>query len=94
MEINHEAICIELRRWVSAIKRETVAAEITQRYFELGGGNLPLYPLEAPSAIHNNMQNLFRWLDSNTRKARARIDELKPAIVKALERRKQGTIIR
>lgn len=92
MEINHEAICIELRRWASATKRETVAAEITQCYFDLGGGDLPLYPVEAPGATHNNMQNIFRWLDGDSRKARAKIDELKPAILKALEHRRNGTI--
>lgn len=92
MEINYEAICIELRRWANATKRETVAAEITQHYFELGGGDLPLYPIEAPGATHNNMQNIFRWLDSGSRKAKVKIEALKPAILKALEHRRYGTI--
>jgi len=92
MEINYEAICIELRRWANATKRETVAAEITQHYFELGGGDLPLYPIEAPGATHNNMQNIFRWLDSGSRKAKVKIEALKPAILKALEQRRYGTL--
>jgi len=92
MEINYEAIRTYVRRWASATKRETVAAEITQLYFDLGGGDLPLYPVEAPGATHNNMQNIFRWLDGDSRKARVKIEKLKPAILKALELRRYGTI--
>ncbi|MEN3260110.1 toxin YdaT family protein [Sodalis endosymbiont of Spalangia cameroni] len=92
MKINHEALCIELRRWAIATKRETVAAEISRFYFELGGGDLPLYPLEAPGATHNNMQNIFRWLDSDSRKAREKIEILRPAILKALEYRRSGSV--
>lgn len=94
MQFNHEALCIELWHWAIATKRETVAAEISRFYFELGGGDLPLYPLDAPgaSATHNNMQNIFRWLDSDSRKAREKIKALRPAILKALEYRCSGSV--
>ncbi|HHK7933420.1 TPA: toxin YdaT family protein [Serratia marcescens] len=38
------------------------------------------------------MQNIFRWLDSGSRKAKVKIEALKPAILKALEQRRYGTI--
>lgn len=93
MEINdHGNLCAELRRWASSSKRETVAAEITKHYFAQGGGKLPLYPVEAPGATYNNMQNIFRWLDSDTPRARAKIGALRPAIVSALAERSHGTM--
>ncbi|MCD1124832.1 toxin YdaT domain-containing protein [Jinshanibacter sp. LJY008] len=74
-------------------KQATVAAEITEAYFKLGGGDLPLTRVDEDNATHNNKQRIFRWLDSCSCKSRIKIAELIPAIVAALppERRAKLT---
>lgn len=84
MKLKHDAICAELRSWAAETKQEIVAAEVAQAYFDLGGDELPLTPIDDEHATHNNKQRLFRWVDSDTDKARAKIAELTPAILQAL----------
>ncbi|HEN3281684.1 TPA: tRNA-(guanine-N1)-methyltransferase [Yersinia enterocolitica] len=84
MKLKHDAICAELRSWAAETKQEIVAAEVAQAYFDLGGDELPLTPIEDEHATRNNKQRLFRWVDSDTDKARAKIAELTPAILQAL----------
>ncbi|ATM95472.1 Protein of uncharacterised function (DUF1019) [Yersinia frederiksenii] len=84
MKLKHDAICAELRGWAAETKQEIVAAEIAQAYFVLGGGDLPLTPVNDEHATHNNKQRLFRWIDSDTDRSKTKIAELTPAILRAL----------
>ncbi|HHH2003258.1 TPA: toxin YdaT family protein [Yersinia enterocolitica] len=84
MKLKHDAICAELRGWAAETKQEIVAAEIAQAYFALGGGDLPLTPVNDEHATHNNKQRLFRWIDSDTDRSKTKIAELTPAIFRAL----------
>ncbi|EKN4882274.1 TPA: hypothetical protein R4368_003583 [Yersinia enterocolitica] len=60
MKLKHDAICAELRSWAAETKQEIVAAEVAQAYFDLGGDELPLTPIEDEHATYNNKQRLFR----------------------------------
>lgn len=84
MKIQHDAMCIELRSWAAETKQEIVAAEVAQAYFDLGGGDIPFTPNVNEQATYNNKQRLFRWIDSDTEKAREKVSELVPAILRAL----------
>lgn len=90
MEIKHELIRDALRGWATEATQRTVAAEITRAYFDM---NLDLPHLDRIeradgtvdfAAWHNNKQQIFRWLDSDTAGARRKIEMLQPAILLAL----------
>lgn len=84
MQIKHELIRETLRAWAVETNREYVGASISAAWFSRGGGALPLLPPSAPNANHVNQQNLFRWIDGDTSKAKAKVRELLPAILDAL----------
>lgn len=90
MEIKHELIRDALRGWATEATQRTVAAEITRAYFDM---NLDLPHLDQIeradgtvdfAAWHNNKQQIFRWLDSDTAGAHRKIEMLQPAILAAL----------
>lgn len=84
MQIKHELIRDVVRAWAMEINRENVGRAIAAEYFRLGGSALRLLPADQPNADHVNQQNLFRWLDSDTPRAKAKVQELVPAILNSL----------
>ncbi|QDL31455.1 toxin YdaT family protein [Serratia liquefaciens] len=90
MEIKHEQIREALRGWASEATQRTVAVEITRAYFDLQLQEPPLAQIEGAdgsvddAAWHNNKQQVFRWLDSDSVGARRKIQQLQPAILAAL----------
>lgn len=90
MEIKHEQIRDALRGWATEATQRTVAAEITRAYFKLKMQAPQLAQIERAdgsvddAAWHNNKQQIFRWLDSDSAGARQKIGELQPAILAAL----------
>lgn len=90
MEIKHEQIRDALRGWATEATQRTVAAEITRAYFKLEMQAPQLAQIERAdgsvddAAWHNNKQQIFRWLDSDSAGARQKIQELQPAILTAL----------
>ncbi|MEW7001436.1 toxin YdaT domain-containing protein [Serratia ureilytica] len=90
MEIKHEQIRDALRGWATEATQRTVAAEITRAYFKLEMQAPQLAQIERAdgsvddAAWHNNKQQIFRWLDSDSAGARQKIRELQPAILAAL----------
>lgn len=90
MEIKHEQIRDALRGWATEATQRTVAAEITRAYFKLKMQAPQLAQIERAdgsvddAAWHNNKQQIFRWLDSDSAGARQKIRELQPAILAAL----------
>lgn len=87
MEIKHEQIRDALRGWATEATQRTVAAEITRAYFKLKMQAPQLAQIERAdgsvddAAWHNNKQQIFRWLDSDSAGARQKIRELQPAIL-------------
>ncbi|MEN4199119.1 toxin YdaT family protein [Serratia marcescens] len=90
MEIKHEQIRDALRGWATEATQRTVAAEITRAYFNLQMQAPPLAQIEREdgsvddAAWHNNKQQIFRWLDSDSAGAHQKIQELQPAILAVL----------
>lgn len=82
MEIKHERIQTVLLALAARVGQAAAAAMITEKYHQLGGGNLPL----VAGRIWNNQQNIYhRWIEGNTPQQRAKIRELVPAIEAAVE---------
>ena len=79
MEIKHEQIRDALRGWATEATQRTVAAEITRAYFKLKMQAPQLAQIERAdgsvddAAWHNNKQQIFRWLDSDSAGARQKI---------------------
>lgn len=90
MEIKHEHLRQCLRGWASATSQRYVSAEITRAYFSLSLPAPALSRIELPAgdtdfaAWHNNKQQIFRWLDSDTAASVEKIRLLQPAILAAL----------
>ncbi|MHC5178632.1 toxin YdaT family protein [Serratia rhizosphaerae] len=90
MEIKHEQIRDALRGWATETTQRTVAVEITRAYFELKLKAPHLAQIERAdgsvddAAWHNNKQQLFRWLDTDSSAGRQKIQRLLPAILAAL----------
>lgn len=82
MEIKLERIQTVALSLAAKVGQAAAAAMITEKYHELGGGNLPL----VAGSIWNNQQNIFhRWLEGRTPLQRLKIRELAPAIHAASE---------
>lgn len=82
MGIKHEQIQTIAFSLAAKVGQAAAAAMITEKYHELGGGNLPL----VVGNIWNNQQNIFhRWLEGRTSHQRLKIRELAPAIRAASE---------
>ena len=86
MQIKHELIRDVVRAWAIEINRENVGRAVATEYFRLGGHVLRLLPADQPNADHVNQQNLFRWLDGDSASAKAKVQQLVPAILSALPR--------
>ncbi|KFK94563.1 MULTISPECIES: toxin YdaT family protein [unclassified Serratia (in: enterobacteria)] len=90
MEIKHEHLRDALRGWATELTQRTVTAEITRAYFALDLNRPHLERIEQADgtvdfdAWRNNKQRIFRWLDSDTERARQKIRLLQPAILAAL----------
>ncbi|TNV22852.1 tRNA-(guanine-N1)-methyltransferase [Buttiauxella sp. B2] len=93
MQIKHELVRDVIRTWAVGINRENVGRAVATEYFLLGGGDLRLLPVNEPGAGHVNQQNLFRWLDSDTDKAKAKVRQLLPAILNALPRQLSARLV-
>jgi len=93
MQIKHNAVRRAVRAWAVEIKRESVGQEIAAAWFSLGGGDLPLVPINEPRAGQKNQQNIFRWIDGDTELARKKVDLLYPAIITALPRHLSASLV-
>lgn len=93
MGIKHKLICETLRAWAIETNREYVGAKVAEAWFARSGTGLPLLPLGAANADHVNQQNLFRWVDGDTSKAKAKVQELLPAILDALPLRMSARLL-
>lgn len=86
MEIKHERIQTLLLALAGRLGQATAAALITEKYHQLGGGNLPL----VPGKIWNNQQNIYhRWIEGDTAMQRKKIRELLPAILAVAEEERE-----
>lgn len=90
MEIKHEQLRNTLRALAAEDGQRDVAKLITAKYHLLGMTVPKLGVIEHAggtvdfAAWHNNKQQIFRWLDSDTAGARRKIEMLQPAILAAL----------
>ncbi|MFV8874716.1 toxin YdaT family protein [Serratia fonticola] len=90
MEIKHEQLRNTLRALAAEDGQRDVAKLITAKYHLLGMTVPKLGVIEHAGGIvdfaawHNNKQQIFRWLDSDTAGARRKIEMLQPAILAAL----------
>ncbi|AHY06720.1 toxin YdaT family protein [Serratia plymuthica] len=89
---NIETLKNEISAWAAERGQEHVAIEITRMWFLLGGGTgrVRLHPIEDETgqadwkAIYNNRQQIFRYLRSDSKAARAKLLELKDFMIAAL----------
>ncbi|QGH64182.1 toxin YdaT family protein [Serratia proteamaculans] len=92
MKIKHEQIREAVMAWSELLVRpsmkpggrKTPAAKISEAYFSLGLTSPRLYDDGHPDALARNTQKIFRWLESDTSVAKAKIKKLLPAIEKAM----------
>ncbi|WP_410015838.1 toxin YdaT family protein [Sodalis sp. C49] len=92
MDISHQAIRAEIEAWAAERGQEYVAIEVCKCFFSLGldRGSVRLCPVadEAGNAdwkaIHNNRQQIFRWIRGDSNIARKKMAILLPAIREAL----------
>ncbi|NMP26883.1 hypothetical protein GW590_08400 [Rahnella sp. SAP-1] len=90
MEIKHNHIRDALRNWANEVSQRQVAIKITEAYMQLGLQHPVLQCVEYEdgtvdyAALHNNKQQIFRWLDGDSRRALQNIQHLLPAILAAL----------
>lgn len=90
MEIKHEQLRNTLRALAAEDGQRDVAKLITAKYHLFGMTVPKLGVIEHTdgtvdfAAWHNNKQQIFRWLDSDTAGARRKIEMLQPAILAAL----------
>lgn len=99
MEIKHKHIRDALRSWAGEVSQSQVAIKITKAYFDLGLHSPALQLVEHDdgtvdySALHNNKQQIFRWLDSDRPRAVHNIEQLLPAILAALPAELRASLI-
>lgn len=90
MEIKHEQLRDALRGWAAEATQRTVSAAITRAFFQSGITDPLLARIELHNgtvdyaAWHNNKQQIFRWLDSDSAAARKKIKLLQPVILAAM----------
>ncbi|WP_042859573.1 toxin YdaT family protein [Dickeya sp. NCPPB 3274] len=93
-----ERLKAEIERWAVEVGQEHVAIEITKQFFLLGSNDsVRLYPMEHNGAadwraINNNRQQIFRWLRSDSRVSRVKVEALMPAIIAALPAERRAHI--
>lgn len=90
MEIKHEQIRNALRVWAAEVGQRRIAALITEKFHKQKMTVPRLGVIERMdgtidfSAWHNNKQQIFRWIDSDSRTSKKNIQALLPAIEKAM----------
>lgn len=90
MEINFQQLRAVMRSFVADVTQKSAAAQITEASLRLSGHKSLLVAIVREdgtvdeAAWHNNRQQLFRWLDSDSTRSKKRIAELYPAILAAL----------
>lgn len=91
MEIDINLLRKEVEIWASERGQEHVAIEVSRAYFGLcSEAKTRLLPIEDEhgcvnwKAINNNRQQIFRWLRSDSKAAKAKFDELVPAVMEIL----------
>lgn len=95
-----EALKNEIGAWAVERGQEHVAIEISRMWFLLGGGTgrVRLYPIEDEAgladwkAIYNNRQQIFRYLRSDSKAARAKLQELAGAMHASLPAERRAHI--
>ncbi|WP_312059470.1 toxin YdaT family protein [Pantoea septica] len=84
MKIKHEHIRDALLAWARAADgRKVPANAIADAYFALGMSGL-LYSSDHPNAQGNNVQRIYRWAESDTLASQRKVQQLLPAIEKAM----------
>ncbi|PVZ84839.1 hypothetical protein C9426_22050 [Serratia sp. S1B] len=90
MEIKHEQMRNALRAWAAEVGQRRIAELVTAEYQRRAMTTPRLHLIERADgtidfdAWHNNKQQIFRWLDSDTSRAKQNIKNLLPAIKAAL----------
>ncbi|MGJ7175288.1 toxin YdaT family protein [Morganella morganii] len=91
MEIDINLLRKEVGSWAAERGQEHVAIEISKAYFERNSyAKARLSPIEDEhecvnwKAINNNRQQIFRWLHSDSKAAKAKFYELVPSIMETL----------
>ncbi|WP_283603383.1 toxin YdaT family protein [Serratia proteamaculans] len=82
----------EITAWAAESGQEHVAIEISRAWFQIGadGGRVRLYPIEDSAgtadwrAINTNRQAIFRHMRSDSKAARAKVQELADAMIAAM----------
>ncbi|WP_035346220.1 MULTISPECIES: toxin YdaT family protein [Dickeya] len=93
-----ERLKAEVEDWALEASQEHVTIEITKQFFLLGGSDsVRLHPIESDGdadwrSINNNRQKIFRWLRSDSRASRVKVEALKPAIIAALPAERRAHI--
>lgn len=88
----------EVESWAAMSGQTHVTIEISSQFFRLGGSDsVRLYPFDINGpvdlrVIHNNRQQIFRWLRSDSKAARGKLEALKPAILSALPAERRARI--
>ncbi|MEI7209220.1 toxin YdaT family protein [Pectobacterium carotovorum] len=88
--MNIQELTNEIESWAVDAGQETVAIEITKRFFLAGGDpHIRLHEIEQHGvadwkSINNNRQQIFRWLRSDSRAAQRKIQSLAPVMLAAL----------
>lgn len=99
MGIKHNHIRDALRSWAAEISQSQVAIKITAAYARLSLVSPALKTVENKDgtidypALHNNKQQIFRWLDSDSPRAVLNIKCLLPAILAALPAELRASLI-
>jgi hypothetical protein len=85
MKIKHKHIRDALIAWSTHPGgRKMPAAAIAEAYFALGMTKPLLHDDVHPEALNRNTQKIFRWVESDTPASQAKIQQLLPAIIKAM----------
>lgn len=90
MEINYPHLRAVMHSWAADATQRTVAANVTAESFELFGEKSLLACIvnkdgtADEAAWHNNRQQIFRWLDSDSSRSKKCIAQLYPAILAAM----------
>lgn len=88
----------EVESWAATSGQTHVTIEISSQFFRLGGSDsVRLYPFDINGpvdlrVIHNNRQQIFRWLRSDSLSARKKLEVLKPAVMAALPAERRARI--
>lgn len=85
MKIRHEHIREALIAWADGAKGEKVpAGEIVDTWFALNLSGLDLHGSDHPEALSRNTQKIYRWVKSDSRDSKQKMQRLLPAIEKAM----------